>query len=153
MNMQFISKKKLANGLTLSFYDCSKQLVTDRWFVKMRGEVKLPVGEAVWPENDVADPELLAMIRERLGDSVTLHLDRERNFVDAEEKDEVVSQLIVQIEENLVGYLSDPAFPQKLFVKQYDEMRKQCVVERQQLQSSVVVDDEGPADFSACFRD
>lgn len=151
--MQLLKKKQLANGLTLSFFDCSRQLVTDRWFVKMRGEVKLPVAGADWPDCDSDDPELIAMVKEQLGDSVTLLLDRERNFVDADDKDAVVDQLIDQIEENLVGYLSDPSFPQKLFARQYDRIHKQCVLARQQLQSPVADEDDGPADFSACFRD
>lgn len=153
MNMQFIREKQLANGLTLSFYDCSKQLVTDRWFVKMRGELKLPVADAVLPEGDGNDPELVAMVQERLGDSVALYLDRERNFVDAEEKDAVILMLIDQIEENLVGYLADPSFPQKLFDRQYQKMRTQCEIELQQRQAVVDDEEEGPADFSACFRD
>ena len=152
MDMLFIKEKQLANGSTLSFYDCSKRLVTDRWFVKMRGEVKFPVAGAAWPDFEGDGPELVAMVKERLGDSVTLILDRERNFIDAEVKEAVVSQLIDQIEENLVGYLSDPSFPQKLFARRYDEMRQQCLLERQLPQPPVDDEDNSPADFSACFR-
>jgi len=151
--MLLIREKQLANGLTLSFNDCSRPVAADRWFVKMCGEVKFPIAGVSWADSDQDDPELLVTIKGRLGDSVSLILNRERNFIDAEEKESVVTELIAQIEDNLVGYLSDPSFPQKLFVRRYEEVRKQCVLERLQQQAPVADEDDGPADFSACFRD
>ena len=151
--MQLIKDKKLANGLTLSFSDCSKLLVSDRWFVKMQGEVKLPLANAAWPDSDEDDPELLALIKEHLGESVSYILSKERNFIDAAEKEAVLEDLVIQVEENLVGYLSDPSFPQKLFTRQYEEARQQCLIQRQQPQAPVNDEDDSPADFSACFHD
>lgn len=151
--MLLIKETQLANGLTLSFYDCSKPLAADRWLVKMRGEMRFAVAEAVWPAGSQDDPELHDLVRGRLGESVALVLDRERNFIDADAKEAVVTELVAQIEANLLGYLGDPSFPQRLFVRRYEEMCKQCALERLQRPAPVDDDDDGPADFSACFRD
>ncbi|MDH4322173.1 MAG: hypothetical protein OEV73_11840, partial [Desulfobulbaceae bacterium] len=104
-------------------------------------------------DRDQGDSELQALVRERLGESVSLILDRERYFIAADEKETVVTELVAQIEENLLGYLGDPSFPQKLFLRRYEEMCKQCALERLQRPVAVEDDDDGPADFSACFRD
>ena len=151
--MQLIKEQKLANGLTLSFIDCSKCVAADRWLVKMQGEVKFPLADVVWPEDAGDDPELLALIKERLGESISFILSKERNFIDADEKEALLGELVAQVEDNLVGYLSDPSFPEKLLARQYEEMRQQCLQERQQVYSSVDDEDDGPTDFSACFRD
>ena len=151
--MQFIKDKKLANGLMLTFTDCSKPLVADRWFVKMQGEVKFPLTDAAWPEDTGDDPDLLAMIKEQLGDSVSYILCKERNFVAADEKETILEDLVNQVEKNLVGYLSDPSFPQKLFTRHYEETKQKCMVERQQPPLPINDEDDSAADFSACFRD
>ncbi|MDH3360527.1 MAG: hypothetical protein OEL55_06605 [Desulfobulbaceae bacterium] len=151
--MQFIKEKKLANGLTLSFTDYSKPLAADRWFVKMQGEIKLPLPETIWPDTDKNDTALFTLIKEQMGDSVSYILTKERNFVDAAEKDMVLSDLVAQVEENLISYLSNPTFAQKLFARKYEEAREQCLIDQQKTPVSVIDDDDSPADFSACFRD
>lgn len=151
--MQLVKDKTLANGMTLSFFDCSKLLAADRWFVKMQGEMKFSLAGVAWPDTDGLDPQVLAKIKERIGDSVSFNINKERKFIDADEKDAVLAEMIAQVEDNLIGYLEDSSFRQKLFDKQYEEMRKQCLVEFQQSQLPIDDDDEGPADFSACFKD
>ncbi len=154
MNMQHFKEQKLANGLTLSFSDCSKCVAADRWLVKMEGEMRIPLANVNWPAGDGDDPALLNMVKERLGESISFILSKERNFIDADKKEEVLTDLVLQVEENLLGYLGDSSFPQKLFAKQYEEMRQRCLLELQQPAASGVDDDDNaPADFSACFRD
>ncbi|MFC1512817.1 hypothetical protein ACFL5J_00010 [Thermodesulfobacteriota bacterium] len=151
--MQLIKETKLANGLTLSFSDCCKLVAADRWLVKMQGEMILPLADVAWSDADNEDPQLLARIKERLGESISYILSKERNFIGATEKDAVLADLVSQVENNLLGYLSDPSFPQKLFLQRYEEMRQQCLIEGQQPQAPVGDEDDAPADFSACFRD
>lgn len=150
--MELIKEKILANGLKISFADCSKLVAADRWLVKMRGEVKMPIAGLDRPKTGDG-PELLAMIQERAGESVSFIILKERNFIDADEKEAVLADFIDQIEANLLDYLGDPSFPQKLFNRKYDEIRQQCMIEWQQSKLPASTEDEGPADFSACFRD
>lgn len=151
---QLVKRERLANGMTLTFFDCSRRVAADRWFVRLRAELAVGLPDTVWQGRQEDDPELLASIRDRLGSTVSMTLERERTFIDAEERDAVLAELVAQVEDNLGSYLNDPAFPERLFARQYDETRQQCLLDRQCGRTPEEEDDdEGPADFSFCFRD
>ncbi|MDH5297826.1 MAG: hypothetical protein OEV91_02280 [Desulfobulbaceae bacterium] len=151
--MNLIKQQQLSNNMTLSFYDCSRPIAADRWFVKLRCELTINLPDSAWLECEEEEAGLLAEIRQQLGQSLTLALTRERNFIDAGDREKIVAECVGKVEENLGAYLSDPSFPVKLFARQYEEARQRCRMARH---STVPVDgddDDGPADFSACFRD
>jgi len=149
-----LKQQNLANGMALTFYDCSRPVAADRWFVKVRAELSMALPERVWQGVAEEDQGLLAAVRECMGEAVVLQLVRERNFIDAAERESVIGELIEQVESNLGSYLADPAFPDRLFSRQYSELRQQCLLSRQVVSPAGDADeDEGPADFSHCFRD
>jgi hypothetical protein len=79
---------------------------------------------------------------------------KERNFVDENVKDEVVSAIIGQIHDNSLAYVANPVFAANLLQQKVDQFIQEQNVRREM---GMVHDDEeeddGPADFSACFRD
>lgn len=153
MQKELITQQRLENDIILSLYDRSRKLIGDRWLVKIECEAVLPVREellAEWRENC---PELLHAARQNLGETVSFSVFKERNFIEESEVDAARGELIAQVNENMAGYLKNPAFPEKLFASRYAQAKKICSLERQIKQAQERDDDDGPADFSACFKD
>ncbi len=139
--------------MALTFYDCSRPVAADRWHVEIRAELVAPLAEELWQGVAEEDQALLGAVRERMGRAAELHLVRERNFVDGAGREAIVADLMGQLEENLGRYLVDPSFPRRLFVRRYEELREQCLLARRAAPVNDEEDDDGPADFSHCFRD
>lgn len=148
-----IKEKKLANRMRLRLYDRSRRLAGDRWLVRLHGEARIGLQPDLFAGMEAEDPELLGAIRKQLGDELVFSLDKERNFVAEEEKQEVFTELLGQVNDNLLAYLANPAFPEKLFRRRCEELKARLLIERQQERSAAAqAEDEGPADFSSCFR-
>lgn len=152
--MKQIEQRKLANGFVLTVNDYSRVVAADRWLVKIRCEIEIPVREDFFAALAEQDPELLGEVRAQMGGVLVFASEQERNFIDASEKDRVRQDLVEQMLAPLHAYLANPKFPAKLFNKRYTELKNRCLAERHYRQQRVSDDDdEGPADFSACFHD
>ncbi len=150
--MNIIKKKKLSNGMALTVRDMSRKVAGDRWNVKVDCEAAIPVAPDRFNGRQ-EDAELLEKIRARMGDTLVFSVTKERHFVAEDEKDAVLAGLVQQLLDNAATYIDRPDFPEKLFVARYEDARKHCqLVSRMQPVDSGDEDD-GPADFSACFRD
>ncbi|MDA8164136.1 MAG: hypothetical protein M0017_03765 [Desulfobacteraceae bacterium] len=151
-----IEEKELSNRMRLRLYDRSRRIAGDRWLIRLHGEGRIAIGPELFTEAAEGDAELLAAIRERLGGELVFTLERERHFVAEEEKQEVLSELLARVQANLLAYLESPAFPAKLFRRRCQEQKARIFIEREQERRAAEADteeDEGPADFSFCFRD
>lgn len=153
--MKQIEQRKLANGSVLTVYDLSRNIAAaDRWLIKIRCEISIPVREDFFAAQEEQDPELQSEVRALMGDALVFASEQERNFVDAAEKDQVLQQYVEQMLAAMLLYLENPKFPEKFFNKRYAELLERCSTARQYRQQKVSDDDdEGPADFSACFCD
>jgi len=144
-------QKNLDNGLSFIISDHSRPIAADRWYVKVVGVISLPLTDAVWASIDEADPALLAAVRCHLGAVLEHRLVKDRNFVAADVKQEVVSELVVQLVATIGAYLDIEVFPARLLAHKYQEAREICRLARRQEQSVSGAAEE-PADFSHCFR-
>lgn len=152
MTENILLTRKLPNGIRVTFYDMSKRLAADRWLVKVRCEAVL----ALAPEDYgiIDDLELLDALKQKFAGGVTHTIVRERNFIDEREKDAICQELLSQLEENAFVYLGGERFPASLLEKKIGDFRKEFELERKRSAVAGAVDeDDGPADFSACFRD
>ena len=144
-------QKELANGMTATYVDESKKLAADRWLVKLRCRIAMPL--AGWMLDELAgdDPQAnfcRAQFAGRLAHEIVM----ERNFIDAADRERVLAELIERLENTVLGYLEREVFVRQLFAVKRAEMLERYA---QQLASAGVdEEDEGPepADFSACFR-
>ncbi|MDA8159663.1 MAG: hypothetical protein M0T76_02930 [Desulfobacteraceae bacterium] len=144
--------QKLENGVTISYQDESKQLAGDRWLVRLRCRLLIPLRE--WMTSAVAgeDPES-AFCRHKLGERLSHELVRERNFIDQEERHRVLEQLASDLEHDLLAYLATDAFVRQLFATRLTELKDDFRRSAWQGPAPAEEDDPpGPADFSACFR-
>ena len=157
MNKQYelldpVKTESLPNSIQVAFYDLSKPIAGDRWFVRICCVATLPVSEVFFEYLD-EDKEILNAMKISCEDGLTMEIVKERNFVDEQIKDDVVKMFIDQITVNSLGYMGSKIFPQKLFLSKLEEFKKQYVVQKEMLINEPLDEDDGPADFSACFRD
>jgi len=155
--MDIIEQRSLENNMTLTVYDQSKRMAGDRWLIKIICEAELPVDEGFFSRLDEADLALQAEVREMMAGSVKFSAVKERTFVAETERAALVERMVADILTNMVTYLNKPGFPEKLFARKYAELRKTCDTARhyRRLQDDDCDgrDEEGPVDFSACFKD
>ena len=144
-------EKKLGNGVTFSITEHSRVIAADRWYVKVVGVVSLPVSVADFAKIAEVNPAMLVRVRRHLGETLEHQLVKDRNFVDAAVKDEVVKELVAQLLETVEAYLEVEAFPARLLARKYREAREICCVElgREEVVSRAA---DEPDDFSHCFR-
>ena len=160
MNKNMESEKILAaavlpNGITVTFYDLSRKVAADRWLVKVKCEADFEVGEQLFAS--LNDAKLAVALQEDGANRMRHQLFRERNFIDAREKDAVLHDLFTKLHENAITYMGSELFLRRLFEKKVEafklENRIQEEIRRQAALAEGEDDDDGPADFSACFKD
>ncbi len=120
-----MEKLPLKNGLILEFWDESRHLVGDRWYVGVRAVVAVDIP-------DEADGDLvvehLAVLREKLGNRIYFKLLEERNFIPENEVEELKEELKEVFVRNSVNYLSHPDFPRRfLLMKSEEAYRKKLM--------------------------
>ena len=142
----------LPNGIRVTLYDLSKKIAADRWLVKVKCEAVLQVHDD-WFDS-LADAEMAAAMKQDCAHGVQHTLLRERNFVDEKEKDAILQELFDQLSENAKNYMGGDLFSRKLFAKKADDFKLKYRMQKElEGQTAVDEDDDGPADFSAYFRD
>ncbi len=152
--MKQIEQRKLTNGSVLTVYDLSRNIAAaDRWLVKIRCEISIPVREDFFAAQEEQDLELQSEVRAQMGDALVFVSEQERNFIDASDKDQVLQKHVEQMLAVMLLYLENPKFPENFFNKRYAELTESCRTAMQYRQQRVSDDDDvEPADFSACFR-
>jgi len=113
----------LDNGLELKLYDASRKVAGDRWRVGVVARIDIPVGDAQFSANDKSLVDLKSF-KESFGEKARFEQKRERNFIDAKHKDDVLQSLIDSFLRSALVYLSHPDFPKKYVHRQYKEYLK-----------------------------
>ena len=150
--VKHLEDEQLANGVIVRFYDESRRVAGDRWQVTVRYDVVVSVSETFWSLVS-GEPELIDEIRAALGAEILLTNVNERNFISAEEKEALVTEIVSRTRKNIFGYLADPEFPKCYFKRLFKEAREE--IERKKREAWVPdnEDVEEPADFSHLFSD
>jgi len=113
----------LDNGLELRLYDISRKVAGDRWRVGVVARIDMPVDDSQYFVNDKSLADFKSF-KESFGEKVRFEQKRERNFIDAKHKDEVLQSLIDSFLQSALAYLSHPDFPQKYVLRQFKEYLK-----------------------------
>ena len=117
---QLIQQIELENGLRLEIIDRSRKVAGDRWLVSIRARVEVTL-DRLKEESCAEKGVTLEEVREHLGKKVVFEKDRERNFIDENQKDTITRELCDSILSNLKPYLEHPDFARGLIFKQYAE--------------------------------
>ena len=140
--------------MTVSFRDESKKMAADRWLIKLKCEASLPLTESYFDHLSLDDTDFLIFLRERLGSNLSYVISKERTFVDEKNKDKIYGDMLTELQENTVSYIGSSLFPQKLFESHFEKLKKEYAVKKEMdMLEEDAEDDDGPADFSACFQD
>lgn len=144
-------EKELANGMTATYLDESKKLAADRWLVKFRCRIAMPLQP--WMLNDLAadDPQL-SFCRQQFEGCLAHEVVMERNFIDVADKAQVMADMIERLEDTVLVYLSKEAFVRQLFASKLAEFRQRYAQQGWSERLAEGAEIPEPADFSACFR-
>ncbi len=150
---ELIEEKELANGIRLSFFNESKIMTGDRWLIKLKCLAQLPVTDDDFASLPQDDPDLLQYLREKFAGNLSFSTVRERIFVDETEQEQVFSELLKTFLESTLDYLAAPNFPEQLMDSKFKKFSQEYQVKKELDKLVEEDDDDGPADFSACFKD
>jgi len=105
-----MERRELANGLTLEFWDESRKVVGDRWYVGVRAVVPVPLSDH---QVDHVAPGVMEFIRDAVGDHLFFQVREEKNFVAEAEVDALREEFKRVFISNSLPYLSRPDFPSR----------------------------------------
>jgi hypothetical protein len=119
---KLIARQLLPNGLTLEFWDHSRPVAGDRWYVLLEARIAVPV------RADTLPPDLrpqAAQVVAVLGDEIIFSQKDERNFIAASEAPGVLKDMQERFMALAPGYFGHTDFAAKFIPKKYAELRQQ----------------------------
>ena len=125
---KIIECQQLDNGMELILYDRSRIMAGDRWLVDLLCEAHIPIDDSYWRIVADEDPQYLPDIKEMLGGKLVFTTNKKRNFVDDEEREAGLQEMIAQVYGSILVYLNRPDFPLRLFKKQYRDSRQKVLI-------------------------
>jgi hypothetical protein len=126
MEQTLIKSIKLSNGLKLDFYDISRKLAGDRWYVGLIARIDIPLIDSLLTNQHLSQYSV-EEIRNMLGESVRFQQKRERHYIDEREKDDLLNDLMDSFIKRTLNYLSLPDFPGKYILKEFQTYRKRKI--------------------------
>jgi hypothetical protein len=109
--------------LKLHFYDISRKLAGDRWYVGVIARIDIPLIDSLLTNQHLSHYSV-EEIRNALGESVRFQQKRERHYIDEREKDDLLNGLMNSFIKRTLNYLSLPDFPGKYILKEFQTYRK-----------------------------
>ncbi len=123
MKQTLIKTIELGNGLMLEFYDISRKLAGDRWYVGVIARIDIPMIDSL-PTHQHLSHYSVEELRNALGESVRFQRILERHYIDEREKDDLLNSLIKSFIKRTLNYLSLHDFPGKYVLKEFQACRK-----------------------------
>ena len=123
MKQTLIKTIELSNGLKLDFYDISRKLAGDRWYVGLIARIDIQLIDSLLTNQHLSHYSV-EEIRNTLGESVRFQQKRERHYIDEREKDDLLNDLMDSFIKRTLNYLSLPDFPGKYILKEFQTYRK-----------------------------
>ena len=122
MNEKRIKTIALENGLELSLFDASQPMIGDRWLIKLIARIDIPDEqiETFAAEQNIDRKFLMRL----LGEPVAFSQERTRKFVDTDEREAVLQEMIESVETSFKDYTSHPDFARKFLRKEYLQARQ-----------------------------
>lgn len=117
MEQRLVEELTLDNGLQIYFYDCSRRIAGDRWYVKLLAQIPVKTDEDRF-EKLGGTPGLYGEFLELTGGAPNFELHKERNFVDEREKDAVFEAILAELKEHALHYLSHKNFADQFLKKE-----------------------------------
>ena len=123
MEQTLIKTMELSNGLKLDFYDISRKLAGDRWYVGMIARIDIPLTDSLLTNQQLSNYSV-EEIRNALGEAVRFQQKRERHYIDERKKDALLHGLMDSFIKSTLNYFSHPDFPNKYVLKEFQAYLK-----------------------------
>ena len=122
-DLKMIEEIDLPNGLKVKFYDYSRRVAGDRWLVGLL--VKIPIKVELSDFSCFEDgEELYKKFLEKHGEEIDFQLEKERNFIDEREKDEVFSTLLATLKKHALTYMGHKNFAAGFKKRKIEEFKQ-----------------------------
>ena len=118
---RLISRHPLNNGLTLEFWDYSRPIAGDRWFVLLEIRIAIPI------RPDTLPPKLRGQadkVKEALGDEIVFSHKDERNFIAATEAPKILKDMQDRFLDMAPGYFGHPDFAARFIRGKFAEKQE-----------------------------
>lgn len=113
---RLLGRHPLNNGLTLEFWDHSRPLVGDHWFVRLEARVAISIRAETLP------PELKAqsaLVVEALGEEIIFSQEEERNFIAAADAPGLLREMQDRVLALARGYFGHADFAARFIRKKF----------------------------------
>ena len=118
MEQTLIKSIELSNSLKLYFYDISRKLAGDRWYVGVNARIDIPLIDSLITNQHLSHFNI-EEIRNALGESFRFQQKRERHYIDERKKDALLHGLMDSFIKSTLNYFSHPNFPGKYVLKEF----------------------------------
>ena len=121
-----MEKHRLPNGLEVHFYDNSRKIAGDRWYVQLQVEIPIPLDDELLDSLSDEHESLEEFINEQ-GNPYVYRYIKERNFIDENDRLQVLEELKKDFVETNWNYLSHPRFARLALKKalgEWEERRR-----------------------------
>ena len=118
---RLLDRHPLENGLYLEFWDHSRPLVGDRWYVCLSARIVIPVRTETLP------PELqpqAGQVVEALGEEITFSTQEARNFIAASEAPVLLQDMQDRMLALTPGYFGRADFAARFIRKKFAERQE-----------------------------
>lgn len=118
---RLISRHPLNNGLTLEFWDYSRPIAGDRWFVLMEVRISVPIRPDTLP---LELREQADQVKETLGDETIFTHKDERNFIAVTEAPKILKDMQTRFLDMAPGYFGHPDFAARFIRGKFAEKQE-----------------------------
>jgi hypothetical protein len=118
MRGKMIKSVDLKNNLKLKFFDISRKLAGDRWYVGITARIDIPLTDSLLNEK-LLSPYSVEEVRNALGETIRFEQKRDRHYIDEQKKDELLNDVMDSFLKSSVSYLLHPDFAAKYVLKEY----------------------------------
>lgn len=109
---------KLENGLNLTILFHCKHTAGDRCQVIFEAGIDVQIKEEYFKDQSL-DKLDINSVKTLLGEKISYHYSKIRNFISEDAKDIIFEELKQQFLDNNLPYISSPSFPAKLIKRNY----------------------------------
>lgn len=124
MELTLMKTMELSNGLRLDFYDISRKLAGDRWYVAMVARIDIPLTDLLLTNQPLSSYSV-EEIKTALGETVRFQEKRERHYIDEGDKESVLQIMMDSFVNSTLNYYAHPDFPIKYVFKEFMAFQKQ----------------------------
>lgn len=129
-----LERRQLRNGLWLCFWDESRPVAGDRYYVGVRATVAVPLPKE--PQDGIPQ-EVLQLLKQRVGEHVYYQLLEERNFVPEGQVSATREELKEVFLQNVFPYLSHSDFGRRFLISKAKEVKNDMALGEDYLEKSL----------------